>query len=410
MPIEPPEAPTKTYLSASLDNLCLSIVVPTRNRHATLAVIVDQFLSWDSQAFELVIEDNSDDPSVFAPVLERHAEDTRLRYRYHSGPRPMVDNCEAAVSRAQGQVLTLIGDDDSVTQQCIDVARWMVEQDIEALVCGIATYTWPDMVHAIAINQGYNGKLVLPEVLGVAHTVDIAAEFKLLATTGAQRLGHVPRLYQALVQKKLLERTAADTGVFFPGPIPDMSNAVSLAKHATSCYFTDVPLIVSGQSRNSMSGRNSVRQHQGEIRKERSLPPKTADLWDPRIPHYWSGPTVWAEAAIKAAEATRQQKFLSEFAFASVYAACFTYNERAYYPMVFKAMLHGGWGRALAMGPSVLWRIGSTVFLRARNLARKVICGFPGESFPDVAVATAQVEQFILQEKLLDKILIETRC
>lgn len=409
MQTEPSEAASKTDMSAGRHDLYLSIVVPTRNRHSTLAVIVDQFLSWDSQAFELVIEDNSDDPNVFAPVLERHAGDARLRYRSHSGPRSMVDNCEAAVSRALGQVLTLIGDDDSVTQQCIDVARWMVEQDVEAVVCGIATYTWPDMIHAIAINQGYNGKLMLPAVLGVTRPVDVAAEFKSLATTGAQRLGLVPRLYQALVQKKLLDRTAADTGVFFPGPIPDMSNAVSLAKHATSCYFTDVPLIVSGQSRNSMSGRNSVRQHQGEIRKEKSLPAHTADLWDPRIPHFWSGPTVWAEAAIKAAEATKQQEFLSDFSFASVYAACFTYNERAYYPLVFRAMLHGGWGRALAMGPSVLWRIGSMVLLRAKTLARKIIFGFPGESFPDVAVATGQVEQFILLNKLLDKILLETR-
>jgi hypothetical protein len=387
----------------------LSIVVPTRNRHATLTVIVDQFLSWSSQAFELVVEDNSDDLGAFAVVLERHSGDPRLRYHFHPASRSMVDNCEAAVARARGQVLSLIGDDDSVTQQCIEVARWMVEQDVEALVCGVAHYTWPDMVHAVSINQGYNGKLILPEVVGITRPVDVAAEFRALARTGAQRLGLVPRLYHSLVQKKLLDRAAADTGVCFPGPVPDMSNAVALAKHVKNCFFTDVPLVVSGQSRNSMSGRNSVRQHQGEIRKERSLPAHTADMWDPCIPHYWSGPTVWAEAAVKAAEATKQQQFRSDFSFASVYAACFIYNDRTYYPLIFKAMLHGGWGRALAMSPSLLWHLGSTAVRRARTLLKKIFFGFPEELFPDVAKATAKLEQFIEQQKLVDKILRETK-
>lgn len=382
----------------------LSIVVPTRNRYATLNVIVEQFLSWDSDAFELVIEDNSDGTSGFAPVLERYRSDERLRYSHHKGPRSAVENCDAAVARATGKVLTFIGDDDSVTRHCIEAAQWMIDNDIEALVCGVAGYTWPDMEHAVAINQGYNGKLVTPESRGMSKPINVASELGMLARLGAQRIGNMPRLYQAMVQRKALDRAVAVIGRYFPGPVPDMANAVSLAKYVGTCRFTDVPLVVAGQSRSSMSGQNSIRKHQGDVRQEKSLPADTADRWDPRIPRYWSAPTIWAETAIKAAEITQQQGFVDRFSFARVYAACFAFNQRVYYPLVFDAMRYGGWTRAIALAPAVLWHLGMTTAQRAKTFLNKLLFGFPGESFEDVAQATAHVEAIIDREGLMAKL------
>jgi hypothetical protein len=40
---------------------------------------------------------------------------------------------------------------------------------------------------------------------------------------------------------------------------------------------------------------------------------------------------------------------------------------------------------------------------------KKIFFGFPEELFPDVAKATAKLEQFIEQQKLVDKILRETK-
>lgn len=156
----------KSSTAASPEAPILSIVVPTRNRHRTLRVVVDYLLSWDSADFELVVEDNSDDGSGFAEVQARHADDLRLRYIHYAGRRSMVQNCEAAVARATGRVLTLIGDDDVVVPQSIEAAHWMERERIDALICGVAGYTWPDMEHAIAINRGYNGKLVCPNARG----------------------------------------------------------------------------------------------------------------------------------------------------------------------------------------------------------------------------------------------------
>lgn len=383
----------------------LSIIVPTRNRYATLGVIVEQFLSWGTNDFELIIEDNSDDSGPFSSVLEKYGADPRLRYRHESKPLAATENCDAAVARATGKVLTFIGDDDSVTRHCLEAAKWMVECDIEALVCGVAAYTWPDMEHAIAINNAYNGKLAAFEAAAKTRRVDVASELDHLARSGAQTMRKVPRLYQALVQRVVLDRLKADIGTYFPGPVPDMANAVSLSSHVRNCYHTEVPLVVAGQSKNSMSGKNSVRKHQGDLLLEQSLPENTAEHWDPRIPRFWSAPTIWAEAAIKGAQATQQGRFLRRFSFARVYANCFAFNDRIYYPVILDAMReHGRQNGAVTMVllvPHVAWLVGLKTAERAFNLLKKFVFGIPGRTFSNVADATRYVESLIDEQQLM---------
>jgi len=385
----------------------LSVVIPTRNRLPTLAIVVEQLLSWCADELEVVVEDNSDDPGDFAPIQRRHSANPRLSYQYHSGRRSAVENCDAAVARARGQVMIMIGDDDSITRHCIQAAKWMVENEIDALVCHVGSYTWPDMEHAVGVNNAYNGKLVRLNVSGVTHQLDIDAELMRLARSGAQKLGSMPRVYQSLVQRRIVERLRETVGTCFPGPVPDMANAVSMSKFINCCYYTDIPLIISGQSKNSMSGRNSVRKHQGEIAKEKSLPDAAAANWDRRVPRYWSAPTIWAEAAIKGAEATRQGFFIEEFSFAKVYANCLVFNDVKYYPEVARAVGQGG-GSVLALVPQVVWFVGVKTVERAFALIKKLVAGVPGDSFENVAEAAKHLEA-VIEERGFVKRLLQVR-
>jgi Glycosyl transferase family 2 len=379
----------------------LSIVVPTKNRYATLSVIVDQFMSWESVDFELIIEDNSDDVSEFAPVLARHGSDVRMQYRHTAAPLAATENCEAAVARAIGEVVTFIGDDDSVTRHCIEAAQWMLDNDVEAIVCFVAGYTWPDMEHAVAVNNAYNGKLAPITAKGTTRLIDVEAELDKLSRCGAQLMGTIPRLYQAMVRREALDRLKAGIGTYFPGPVPDMANAVSLSHYIGKSVYVDVPLVVAGQSKSSMSGKNSVRKHQGELGLEKSLPANTAERWDARIPRYWSAPTIWSEAAIKAAEATQQHAFVENFSFARVYANCFAFNDRVHYRRILAAMYSRGVLAFVLMLPNVLWQFGMTSLKRAVNLFKKLSFGIKGTSAYNVAEATYLVEDLIAREGLM---------
>lgn len=379
----------------------LSVVVPTRNRFNTLNIIVEQFMSWSSEEFELVIEDNSDSPDAFKVALAQYGSDPRLRYTYAPTSRSAIENCDAAIRMARGKVVTFIGDDDSITRQSIEAAAWMIENSIDALVCKIRGYTWPDMEHAIAINHAYNGKLAPLDTSSALWRVDVGAELTRLARCGAQDLGSMPRLYQSLVQRRALERMYEDLGTYFPGPVPDMANAVALSHYIQQCYYTTVPLVISGQSKSSMSGKNSVRRHQGSLDKEKSLPHNTAKLWDKRIPAYWSAPTIWAEAALKASEATKQSQFLKQFSFAHVYANCLVFNHRRFYPLIGAAILANGSLKAILLIPFIAWFAASKTVERATNLTRKLLFGIKGNSFPTVADAATYVECWIDRYGLL---------
>jgi hypothetical protein len=317
----------------------------------------------------------------------------------------MVDNCEAAVARSSGTVITLIGDDDSVVKQSIEIALWMEDQQIDALVPGMASYTWPDMEHAVAINRGYNGKLLISSRKGIVSRIEARRELDELATTGAQNLARLPRLYHAFIRKSVIERLVAQIGRCFPGPVPDMSSAVAMIPHLRTSVLTDVPLVLSGQSRRSMSGRNSVRMHQSDLNMERSLPDNVLERWDPRIPRYWSGPTIWAETALKAAEAVGVDGFSSRFSFARVYANCLAFNDRKYQSRIIEAMRHGGRLRTAALVPRVCWFLFLITIKRTVTLARKILIGFPIEVYKDVAQATRAVEEVITKEDLMLKLM-----
>ena len=251
----------------------LSIVIPTKDRPETLLVLVKHLLSWSIGAddYEIVVEDNSGNNDIFLSEIGQQLQDQRLRYNHSNDRRSAVANCDAAISRASGQVITFIGDDDGIVPSALIAAKWMVKEGVQALVVQASGYTWPDMQHAHAINYKLNGQYIEGPMAADLIRIDVKQELVKTMKCGAQSIQLMPRVYHSLVQKKTLMELRNLAGTFFPGPIPDMSNAVGLCSFANNVYHTSIPIIVSGQSRKSMSGRNSTRDHQGKLEDEPSL-------------------------------------------------------------------------------------------------------------------------------------------
>ncbi len=381
----------------------LSIVVPTKDRYETLAVLVDKVMSWPEQRFELVIQDNSSDNGPFQSRLARYGEDSRLRYLFQPEPVSAIANCDAAVARAQGQFISFIGDDDGILMQAVAAALWMERQGLEALICNVASYTWPDMAHSVAVNRILNGRLIFGAYAASVSKPNAQRELERVFRHGARHMFDMPRLYHSLVSKDALDRLRAATGSCFPGPVPDMANAVALCSIVTRYAYVDMPLVISGQSRKSMSGKNSVRAHQGEIEKEPSLPADAARHWDARVPRYWSGPTIWAEAAIKGAEATGRSDVVATFNFAALYAACLAFNERRYWPRVWAAMRVHGRFAAFAMCPAVAAYFIGIMVLRAKILLSKFVYGIEGKECADMAAVIDYLEMRLKQEGWTEK-------
>lgn len=373
----------------------LSVVIPTKNRPGTLLVVVDQLLAWPDLALELVVEDNSDEQSLCAPILARHAHDPRLRWHWDGSVRSAIENCDAAVSRASGAVVCFIGDDDAVTRHAVIAAQWMVENDVEAMIFASSAYIWPDVQNAVRVNDDYSGRLAPLKASGSLRKIDVSAELFAVAQAGALTMARLPRLYHGLVRRDVLARMYAKLGTHFPGPVPDMSNAVGMAAFSSRVWYADMPLVLSGQSAGSMGGRNARRDHQGSIRAESSLPANTLENWDRRIPQYWSGPTIWSQAALQAAQRVGLNDFLARFAFARVYAACLSYNRKQFRKDVVDAIrqhpARHRTGLYTAVGAEMIRIAG----MRAKVLVPKLLRMGRGSPHQDVGSAVREVERFI---------------
>jgi glycosyltransferase involved in cell wall biosynthesis len=368
-----------------MNNPILSIVIPTKNRYETLKVIVDYLLAWEFDCFELIVHDNSDISSSFPSLIEA-TQDRRLKYIRVKESLSAVENCDRAIRTAEGEYVTFIGDDDGVTKRIIDAVYWMKNNGVDAAYCSKACYTWPDMKHAIAVNKCLNGLLLGGQRSGRITFLNPAVELKKVLKSGAQLMGCVPRVYHGIVSAKVLEDTYEKLGTYFPGAVPDMSNAIAINKNISRFALISAPIIVSGQSSKSMSGRNSVRQHQGDIKDESTLPSETTSRWSISVPKYWSAPTIWAQTALESLDAVGCNALAKHFNYPAMFANCIAYSNYKYYPLVFKTMRDGRtlW-QLIVLSILVIGHFSLIFFKRLFIFAFKFIAPPRGRKFETIA-------------------------
>ena len=89
------------------NSILLSVVVPTKNRYKYLKKLVELFCQLATEDMELVIQDNSDDPSDFKLFID-NIKDRRICYYYDSINLSVVDNCDRAIARSHGEFVSMI--------------------------------------------------------------------------------------------------------------------------------------------------------------------------------------------------------------------------------------------------------------------------------------------------------------
>jgi len=116
------------------------------------------------------------------------------------------------------------------------------------------------------------------------------------------------------------------TGSFFPGSVPDMDVAVGLSLYAKKFFKADIPLVISGTAKKSAGGLGAAKMHKGDIRKITTLPRDTADTWNPYVPFFWSGPTIYADSISKCLVRTGNSGLLERFNYEILYATLFIFH------------------------------------------------------------------------------------
>jgi hypothetical protein len=306
----------------------LSIVVPTKNRYYYLEFFVNYFHSIQSDEIELIIQDNSDLGTNTGFILFLDTiDDPRISYAYTSDDISVVENCDFGIARSKGEYVTLIGDDDIFSKHLLDYVEVCKNNSVDAILPIKGIYTWPDVQPRFYKNN-LSGQFRVANFSGKSKQKNVISIQKKVLKLGGTDILDLPRVYHGIVKSSLLNKVYADSGSFFPGPSPDMANAIALCKYVTNYIVLDVPLIVSGHSVTSAGGQGAQGQHYGDISKIKHLPKDTAANWNSKVPFYWSGNTIYAESVIQALKRMKMEHYLKDFDFEYLYASCYVFDPK----------------------------------------------------------------------------------
>jgi glycosyltransferase involved in cell wall biosynthesis len=309
-------------------NIKLTILIPTKNRYAYLKNLIESILISKKQEFEVVIQDNSDNPNLFKKYIDE-LNDSRIKYEHQSGYLSVIQNCEKGASRGRGEFLCMLGDDDGIlVDETLDFLFNVDMFDIDAIVVNPASFNWPDSKHAVWSNKlsghlftnNYTYKTVIKN-----DSIQLINNVTKIA--GVKGVEFLPRIYHGFVRRSIMNQLKLLTGNFFPGPSPDMANAIGVSLIVNSYLFYDAPLIISGASVKSTAGQGSLKKHSGLINQQAHLPLDTLEKWDLNIPEFWSASTIYAESLSKALELSNVQKnYLINYKF--LYAWLLVYEKK----------------------------------------------------------------------------------
>ncbi len=307
-------------------NPLLSIVVPTKNRHYYLKYLVQYFCSIKSDKIELIIHDNSDINAVkgFEKIIESF-NDSRIKYLYTFDELSVIDNCDLGIANASGNFVTMIGDDDIFSEYIIGYIEFFNKAGVQAVLPIKSSYIWPDVKPRL-YQDTMSGVYSVSKFKFKRIKVDVNNELAHVLNLGGVEILNLPRIYHGIIRRDILEKIYIETNSYFPGPSPDMANAVAICKYINKYEIIDVPLIISGHSKSSTGGQGAQGQHYGEISKIRHLPKDTAANWSEDVPFYWSGSTIYAESVIQALKRTNRIDVIKKFNFEYLIANCFVFD------------------------------------------------------------------------------------
>lgn len=269
----------------------LSVVIPTRERLATLEKCLRTLLAQDYPNASFVISDNASTDGTAEHV--KSLGDPRIHY-VHTGRRlSMAHNYEFALDHlpVRDGWAMIIGDDDGLVPGALSTAaRLIASSSVDAIRSEPCAYAWPSLT-----GQPF-GRLGVP--LGVGRALRDAKAWQEKVMRGEASYQDLPMVYQrGFVRTPVLDAIKAKTGAFFRSCIPDVYSAFAISSTVSRYLAVDEPLAINGLSGSSI-GMSQVRASPAEktaslqFRAEGNLP------FHPDIPLRGDGEYPMGQAVI----------------------------------------------------------------------------------------------------------------
>lgn len=238
-----------------------SVLVPTRERPATLRHTLRTVAAQPGDDYEIVVADNCGGPETRAIIA---ALDPRKTRHVRSGEvLPMAVNWERGLAQCAGEYVTVLGDDDALVPSALELMRRQLAATPATLVSWTPhVYWWPD-----TIVPWYRNLLYVS--FGRGAVQPRSRTLLELFYRGEMAFGDVPMIYKAFFHRSLIEEARRRHGGFFvPTDVaPDVASGI-LGLHLTQSYVhLGRPLSIRGNSGKSNGTAQFIRSLGAEQRE-----------------------------------------------------------------------------------------------------------------------------------------------
>ncbi|SFQ26122.1 Glycosyl transferase family 2 [Variovorax sp. 770b2] len=277
-----------------------SVVVPTRNRPETLRHALATCLEQDFEDYEIIVCDNSD-PVAAAEVaaIVKAANSPRIRHVPSDRPLAMSANWERGLNEAQGEYVTVLGDDDGLMPYALrELDRLASRTGAKAIRWQRGIYTWP----TIGV-EGEANLLIVPFFRAVTEIDGRAQIGKVMRfEAGTDSL---PMIYSSAIHRDLIEQHRAAVGRVFLNIYPDIYSAFGFGYLAGTYLSVSVPMNLAGLSHASNGVATLMNEKKTAVASDFStLNEAFGYVHHPRVPDKMIlGPVHIADSFLHAKEA-----------------------------------------------------------------------------------------------------------
>jgi hypothetical protein len=237
-----------------------SIVIPTRERADTLRWSLQTALDQEFDSFEIVVCDNHSSPDTRAVV--EAAASPRLRYVRAPRPLAMSANWELAVGEAEGEYVTVLGDDDGLLPFALAEADHLIHRHgTKALRCQRGLYTWPTLPAPADANFLHLPLTRFVKEYDGREWIARLPRFE----AGADAL---PMIYNSFIHRDVIARHRELVGRVFASAYPDVYSGIGLGYVAGRFLSVGLPLNIAGLSGRSNGMATLVADAQNPIASE----------------------------------------------------------------------------------------------------------------------------------------------
>jgi hypothetical protein len=225
---------------------CLfTIIVPTVNRPETLVHTLRTLVDMGGDDYEIVVTDDAGHPENRS-VVESFGRPDLIRYIRHETRQGMRGNYEFSVGVAQGQYVTILGDDDGLVANALGYAREAIAATrAEVLFWWPHMYWWPT-----ALIEHKRWMLYIQRPTKNVRPVEAFSYVAELYKPGVNHwlFERLPSIYNGFVSRPLLQRLKERTGAYFLDEVPDVYSGIANGVFAQTAAFIEWPLSIRGIS------------------------------------------------------------------------------------------------------------------------------------------------------------------